>query len=156
MSNDYKHYTTVCYSGVELLKKHSLDEYGIWKINGEDPNCDFGGSHHSPHIATLEGTLRDVIHQAVVMPQFWQWGAGGDITKLEVKKIEHTDTTKLEYDQRKAALKAAQDKFVSLRTELALVQASIEAQLPEIAKLETKLCPGCAPGGKCRTPKCKR
>lgn len=75
------------YSGKRLLEKHKLSEHGNWKINGEDPNCDFGGHHHQPYIGTVEGTLDKVIDYAVEHPHFWQWGYGGEIEKVEVKKL---------------------------------------------------------------------
>jgi hypothetical protein len=75
------------YSGQKLLEKHNLSEYGNWKIHGEDPNCDFGGHHHQPYLGTVEGTLDKVIDYAVNLPSFWQWGAGGEITKVEIKKL---------------------------------------------------------------------
>lgn len=71
-----------------MLEKHSLDEIGQWEIYGEDPNCDFGGHHHSPYLETVEGSLDSVIDYAVQLPGFWQWGAGGEIIKTEVKKIK--------------------------------------------------------------------
>ena len=37
------------YSGKKLLDKHSLDEYGIWEVRGESPNCDFSGSHYQSY-----------------------------------------------------------------------------------------------------------
>jgi hypothetical protein len=74
------------YSGRELLKKHNMDETGIWEVRGEDPNCDMGGSHHQPYLGTYEGTLRDVAEAAVEMSGFWQWGGGGSIKKLKIQK----------------------------------------------------------------------
>lgn len=149
-SDNFKQYTTVCYSGVELLKKYSLGEYGTWKIDGEDPNCDWGGPHYQPHIATLEGKLEDVLRQAVEMPQFWQWGSGGTVTRLEIKKVTgESDDLNIEYKMRKAALKVAQDNLTNLQEEIASIEQTI-------AKIEVLLCPGCAPGSKCRTPKCRR
>ena len=82
MNKKYRQYTEVSYSGRELLKKHKLNEQGLWQIRGEDPNCDLGGAHHMPNLGIVEGMLRDVIEYAVELPQFWQWGAGGDITKI--------------------------------------------------------------------------
>jgi len=76
------------YSGTHLLKEHSLDEEGIWEVRGEDPNCDLGGSHHEPYLCTLEGKLYDVIHEAVLMHGFWQWGSGGSIKKIVPIKIK--------------------------------------------------------------------
>lgn len=75
------------YSGVQLLKKHKLDEYGIWEVKGEDPNCDLGGPHQEPHLEYAEGKLEDVIKRAVYLPGFWSWGYGGAITKVEPKTI---------------------------------------------------------------------
>lgn len=66
----------------QLVDKHSLEEYGTWQIYGEDPNCDFGGHHHEPFLANVEGKLKDVIAYAVKLPGFWQWGAGGNIKKI--------------------------------------------------------------------------
>lgn len=75
------------YGGRELTSKHSLEEYGIWKVEGEDPNCDFGGSHHQPNLGLFEGKLLDVIKTAVELPAFWTWGAGGNITKVKEPAI---------------------------------------------------------------------
>ena len=63
------------YSGERLLKEHSLDKWGNWKIEGEDPNCDFGGFHHSPHLEYVYGPLRQVIKYAVGLECFWPLGA---------------------------------------------------------------------------------
>ena len=76
------------YSYKELVKKHSLDEVGVWEIRGEDPNCDFGGSHHSPYLATVSGRLVDVIESAVELPSFWTWGAGGNIRLVEIQSLD--------------------------------------------------------------------
>ena len=76
------------YTGRELLKKHNLFEEGVWKIEGEDPNCDWGGSHSNPYLATVEGTLDKVIEYAIELPQFWTWGGGGKITKINILKVE--------------------------------------------------------------------
>lgn len=75
------------YSGQKLLEKHSLDEDGIWQIKGEDPNCDLGGYHHQPNLGTVSGVLRDVIDYAVELKDFYTWGGGGDIIKVEIKKV---------------------------------------------------------------------
>lgn len=68
-------------SGRELLTKHSLDEEGVWRILGEDPNCDFGGHHHEPELDTVSGRLEDVIRYGVALGSFWQWGSGGKFIK---------------------------------------------------------------------------
>lgn len=74
------------YSYNSLMKHYSLDDYGVWQIRGEDPNCDFGGHHHEPLLETVEGKLEDVIKYGVELPRFWQWGAGGSFVKVEVSK----------------------------------------------------------------------
>jgi hypothetical protein len=71
-----------------LTGKHNIQtETGTWMIYGEDPNCDFGGFHHEPYLATIEGRLTDVIDYAVTLKGFWGWGGGGRIEKIEVKKV---------------------------------------------------------------------
>jgi len=65
-----------------LLQKHTLTETGIWRVHGEDPNCDLGGYHHMPDLGTYEDRLEDIIAYAVTLSGFWQWGAGGEIVKL--------------------------------------------------------------------------
>ena len=55
------------YSGRDLLAKHGLDDEGIWRAYGEDPNCDMGGHHHQPLLGTFQGRLRDVAAYVVVL-----------------------------------------------------------------------------------------
>lgn len=90
-NNKYDQFVNISYSGRELLKKHSLNESGTWRVHGEDPNCDWGGWHDMPFIGTFEGKLENVIRQVVEMPGFWQHGAGGKIEKVNV--IKDTGTT---------------------------------------------------------------
>lgn len=81
-----------------LLKKYRIDETGIWQIFGEDPNPDFGGCHSRPSLGFVEGTLEDVIEYAVELPNFWQWGAGGDIVKLDkVTKVDNKTVQRRKY-----------------------------------------------------------
>jgi hypothetical protein len=81
MAHDaYRKYIEVTYAGRQLLNKHKLDEYGIWHIKGEDPNCDWGGPHHQPDLGVMTGTLEEVIREAIELPNFWTWGAGGTIS----------------------------------------------------------------------------
>ena len=84
VQNHYHSYIN-SYSGKELLKKHPMTKHGVWRIYGEDPNCDLGGHHHEPLIATVSGTLQDVIAYAVYHPRFWQWGYGGRIEYVDTK-----------------------------------------------------------------------
>lgn len=80
-------YLTGPYNGRELFKKHKLDEEGIWEIYGEDPNCDFGGSHHMPKLGTFSGTLSKVLEIAVNLSGFYTWGGGGEIRKIEIQTV---------------------------------------------------------------------
>jgi len=98
MDRNYTHYTEVSYSGRRLLEQHLLSEKGIWEVRGEDPNCDMGGPHHQPFLGIFEGTLEDIIHYAVQMDGFWQWGGGGSIKKMEIvplKDVERLEQEKL-------------------------------------------------------------
>lgn len=76
----------------ELIKKYKQTDTGVWRIRGEDSNCDFGGYHHMPELAIVEGRLIDVINAAINMPGFWTWGGGGDITPVKIDSI--TDMAK--------------------------------------------------------------
>jgi hypothetical protein len=105
--NKYKEYTEICWSGRELLKKHSLDEIGVWKILGEDPNCDFGGHHHQPELAIVEGKLGDIIAYAVELTSFWQWGAGGVIRKMNapIKITAESNAERVRLEEQAARLR---------------------------------------------------
>ena len=81
---NYRRYT-LTYAGRELLKNHSIDDVGVWRIRGEDPNCDLGGYHHQPELGIVNGKLRDVIMYGVNLPGFWQWGAGGNFELIGEK-----------------------------------------------------------------------
>jgi hypothetical protein len=81
-----QNYLSSAYSGKRLLEKYSLDEFGFWKILGEDPNCDLGGSHHQPDLGVVEGTLKEALVYALKNSDFYTWGGGGDITKINIIK----------------------------------------------------------------------
>lgn len=83
-----KYRKTNAYANLMKRHLHEFDDVGIWQVFGEDPNCDLGGSHHKPSLGFYEGTLREVLEVAVMMPRFWQWGGGGDIRKVDVVKID--------------------------------------------------------------------
>lgn len=68
------------YGGKNL--KYKLEEHGLWQVFGEDPNCDLGGYHHEPELGFFSGKLKDVIATAVLLPNFWTWGAGGRFKKV--------------------------------------------------------------------------
>lgn len=69
-----------------LLENHSPDETGTWVIKGEDSNADMGGHHSRPTLETVSGTFLNVCNYAVTLPQFYQWGYGGEIVKISPKK----------------------------------------------------------------------
>lgn len=75
------------YYGRKLLEEHTLNDYSVWRVSGEDPNCDISGPHHNPYLGTYEGRLGDVIAIAVELPDFWTWGGGGKIEKIKIKKV---------------------------------------------------------------------
>lgn len=76
------------YTASTLLKKHSLDECGIWEVRGEDENCGMAGAHYTPLLGYFEGKLSDVIEHAVGLNRFWQWGGGGEINHVEIQIIK--------------------------------------------------------------------
>jgi len=75
-------------AGRNLMDTYSLSEEGFWQINGEDPNCDFGGEHHQPYLATVKGTLKAAVEYAVTLDYFYTWGAGGAIKKIDVVVLD--------------------------------------------------------------------
>jgi len=114
----FNRYINETYTGQELMKKHSLDEEGIWKIRGEDPNADMHGSHYQPDLGTVEGKLRDVIMYAVALPSFWSWGGGGNFESLG-KKLPRIDSKTVEV--RNSLLEEEQrliKKLETIRTQL--------------------------------------
>lgn len=73
----------------QLLDEGSLRGLnGTWQIFGEDPNCDFGGPHHEPLIATVQGTYESAVEYALGLPNFFTWGGGGKVRKVEVVKVD--------------------------------------------------------------------
>jgi hypothetical protein len=83
----YEEWIRTSYSGTKLLKNHSLSEVGFWRIRGEDTR-DMGGNHHQPDLGTVEGSLEEAIRYAVKLPEFYTWGAGGDIQKVNIKRLK--------------------------------------------------------------------
>jgi len=88
LSNEEKEFrrlqNTYWYTSVN---KHPLNTYGVWLVRGEDPNCDMGGPHYMPTLGYFEGTLEQVLRKAVMLPNFWQWGGGGDATLVNTLKL---------------------------------------------------------------------
>lgn len=68
----------------------SIPEHKIatWNIYGEDANCDLGGFHHEPLIATVHGTFNKALNYAARLPRFWAWGSGGRIEEVQVQSLE--------------------------------------------------------------------
>ena len=76
------------YNGKQLLEKHSLDEEGLWKIEGEINPIDIATPNsRAPDIGILQGTLENVIKKAVHLEKFWGWGNGGNVIKIEVGMV---------------------------------------------------------------------
>lgn len=82
----YRRYLST-YTYGTLISKHTLSERGVWEVRGEDSNADFAGPHSNPYLGTYKGMLDDVIRTAVMLPGFWEWGAGGYIKKVEEPKV---------------------------------------------------------------------
>jgi hypothetical protein len=115
--NNYDRYING-YSGKSLLEKYSLGQTGVWRIFGEDPNCDMGGSHVQPDLGMVEGKLSDVIEYAVELSNFFAWGSGGDIKLLDAPKKINPDANR----QRKAL----QAQLVELEADIAAVKAKLK------------------------------
>lgn len=114
------------YSGQRLLEKNSLTDYGLWRVRGEDPNCDFGGHHHEPELGIFEGKLHDVIEYAVRLPRWYTWGYGGsiepygkkEIMKITSKSIDDLEAMRKERDAVKKQMRALENKLQSLKEEI--------------------------------------
>lgn len=120
------------YSGRSLLTAHSLDEYGVWEVRGEDPNCDMGGHHHEPLLGLFEGKLEDVIAHATSLPNWFQWGAGGSI-----KKYVTRDFTKITPEMAQKA-RDAQDAKARAKQLTADQRELLEAQ-QKLAALQRRV-----------------
>jgi hypothetical protein len=136
-------YLQTTYFGKELLKKHKLDEYGVWQVLGEDPNCDMGGHHSQPELAIIDGTLLQAITVGVDLPGFWQWGAGGDFRKATIQKAEEANITEMpnvptldDLRKRVAKMKAKQDE------EVKKVAAKVLAEFSEFLSSDANLAIG--------------
>lgn len=114
------------YYGRKLLETHSLDEEGTWEVRGEDPNCDMGGHHHEPFLGFYSGKLRDVVELATELPGFFQWGAGGKIskasppkvTKVVAKVVRRTDDEISKLENKLARKQELNKRFNSLQEEM--------------------------------------
>jgi len=81
--------------------------YTIYSVYGEDPNCDFGGSHTNPFLGRVEGTFKDVLEYAANnMGGFYQWGSGGYVhPSTKSKPIIANESKRLKLERRKKLLK---------------------------------------------------
>lgn len=85
----------------------TVNQFGIWQVFGEDPNCDFGGSHIEPTLGFFYGKRSEVLAYAKLLPK---WGNGGrikliNVTKVDKKKIIAHRTLQEEQKKLKARLK---------------------------------------------------
>ncbi len=71
----------------EFVIACSSEKKQVWKIEGEDPNCDFGGSHHSPCLGYFKGTFIQVAEYALTLPNFVTWGGGGRLVPINVVNL---------------------------------------------------------------------
>lgn len=87
---------------IALRQQHDADEWGVWEILGEDPNCDLGGHHSNPRLAIVQGRYGEVLERAVELPRFWTWGYGGTLRRLETLQVEDLDRMAALEEERKA------------------------------------------------------
>ena len=116
------------WDGKLLLQKHSVEDYGFWKVLGEDPNCDMGGYHHRPELGIFEGKLRDVIQYVVTLPGWYAWGGGGKITAYKHKNIIKIDEKSLMEIERK------RKDIESLEYDKSQIEKKIKALQEEIGE----------------------
>lgn len=116
--DNYEKYLST-WSGKQLLEDHRLTDTGIWKILGEDPNCDMHGPHHQPDLGIVQGVLEDVIMHGANLPNFWEWGAGGNFVFIGqgIPKID-TDTI--------AKRQELEEKIASLDAQLKATKAKLK------------------------------
>lgn len=59
------------------------NDTGTWQVTGEvkDPSF-FSRNPHGPHLGFVTGQLADAVAWAVLQPNFFEWGAGGEIRKV--------------------------------------------------------------------------
>jgi hypothetical protein len=70
--------------GDKLSKNHGLDTEGIWEIFAEPGDSAYGSLRR---LAVVEGRLEHVIGIAISLDDFFTYGQGGTIEKLDVKSI---------------------------------------------------------------------
>jgi len=65
-------------------------------IYGEDPNCDFGGTHREPLLGYAEGEHEDVLAYAKTLGGWMTWGSGGRIEEYSEKTFKFVDKNTVE------------------------------------------------------------
>lgn len=105
-----------------LLENYTPDEYGTWKIFGEDQSAEWG-PHHEPKLKTVNGTYGNVVEYALTLEGFFSWGRGGRIEKKACQtKLLNVDSL-------------TNPKLVVLETERKKLQARIWEIENEISSL---------------------
>ena len=67
--------------------KYKHDDYGLWIVKGEDPNCDLGGPHIQPLLGYFKGFYKDVENYSKQLDNWKNWGSGGSIEKINIQEI---------------------------------------------------------------------
>lgn len=99
--------------------KGMLSEYGVWRVRGEDPNCDMGGPHIEPELGYFEGKLIDVVRYAVMLPNFWAWGGGGRFTQETPPGVKVIDKlSSKEYSAKLARFAQLEEELAAIKKEL--------------------------------------
>ena len=114
-SDKFTQYTKVSYSGTKLLEKYPLNTEGVWIIEGEDPNCDYGGCHSNPYLVTVTGKLEDVLEYATNLNGFWTWGSGGNIKYIGNTLPKITPDSNKQEEKRKQRIRELEDELVRLK-----------------------------------------
>jgi hypothetical protein len=114
------------WQGNRLLEKHSLDDEGVWRVRGEDPNPDMGGHHHQPELGIFEGRLGDVIGYAVHLPNFWTWGGGGSIDRHVPKRVmKITALSVREFEEKRERIRALEAEKSRIEREIASIKNEV-------------------------------
>ena len=99
---------------------------GVWLIFGEDPNCDLGGIHRKPLLATVSGQFIHAVHYAVELLGFYAWGSGccgGCVTALKPPEIKQVfvDSWRLiiENHEKKEKKEKIEQEIAKLKEQLA-------------------------------------
>jgi hypothetical protein len=73
-------------------EEYTPDEFGTWRVLGEDDNPDLHGRHHEPPLGTFTGLYKEVVETAVSLQRFFTWGSGGRIIKENTIKVNAPKT----------------------------------------------------------------